>query len=183
MTTADAAVRSLYTRLLQAWNERDADNYAALFTFDGTMIGFDGSQAQGAQILDHLRPIFEDHPTAALRRQGACDPFARLRRRHSSHHRRYGPARRVPLERGGQHRADARRRTSRGRLADHIGSTWPPIRAAQWLLEGVTVRAAGEHFTRRQLPLVRAGGFDIVEVERLKAGSVERVFARKPATG
>jgi hypothetical protein len=46
----------------------------------------------------------------------------------------------------------------------------------------MTIRAAGEHFTRRQLPLVRAAGFDIVEVERLKAGSVERIFARKPAT-
>jgi ubiquinone/menaquinone biosynthesis C-methylase UbiE len=68
-------------------------------------------------------------------------------------------------------------------LLDHIGSSWPPIRAAQWLLEQVMVRAAGEHFTRRQLPLVRAAGFDIVEVERLKAGSIERIFARKPATG
>ncbi len=67
-------------------------------------------------------------------------------------------------------------------LLDHIGSTWPPIRAAQWLLEQVTIRAAGEHFTRRQLALVRAAGFDIVEVERLKAGTVERVVARKPAT-
>jgi ubiquinone/menaquinone biosynthesis C-methylase UbiE len=65
-------------------------------------------------------------------------------------------------------------------LIDHIASTWPPIRAAQWLLERLTIRAAGEHFTRRQLLLVRAAGFDIVEVERLKAGSVERVFARKP---
>jgi ubiquinone/menaquinone biosynthesis C-methylase UbiE len=34
-------------------------------------------------------------------------------------------------------------------LLDHIGSTWPPIYAAQWLLERLTVRAAGEHFTRR----------------------------------
>jgi ubiquinone/menaquinone biosynthesis C-methylase UbiE len=66
-------------------------------------------------------------------------------------------------------------------LLDHIGSTWPPIYAAQWLLERLTIRAAGEHFTRRQLPLVRAAGFDVVEVERLKAGTVERVFARKPA--
>jgi len=65
-------------------------------------------------------------------------------------------------------------------LVDHIGSTWPPIRAAQWLLERLTIRAAGEHFTRRQLPLVRAAGFDVVEVERLKAGTVERVHARKP---
>jgi len=65
-------------------------------------------------------------------------------------------------------------------LLDHIGSTWPPIRAAQWLLERVTIRAAGEHFTRRQLPLVRAAGFDIVETERLKAGTIERILARKP---
>src|SRR6185437_8113876 len=41
-------------------------------------------------------------------------------------------------------------------LLDHIASTWPPVYAAQWLLEQVTVRAAGEHFTRRQLPLVQA---------------------------
>ncbi|GAA3349502.1 class I SAM-dependent methyltransferase [Amorphoplanes nipponensis] len=65
-------------------------------------------------------------------------------------------------------------------LVDHIASTWPPIRAAQWLLERLTIRAAGEHFTRRQLPLVRAAGYDIVEAERLKAGTVERVAARKP---
>ena len=66
-------------------------------------------------------------------------------------------------------------------LLDHIGSTWPPIYAAQWLLERMTIRAAGEHFTRRQLPLVTATGFEIVETERLKAGTVERIFARKPA--
>jgi ubiquinone/menaquinone biosynthesis C-methylase UbiE len=65
-------------------------------------------------------------------------------------------------------------------LVDHIASTWPPIRAGQWLLERLTIRAAGEHFTRRQLPLVEAAGFEVVQVERLKAGSVERVFARKP---
>ncbi|BCJ34184.1 ubiquinone/menaquinone biosynthesis methyltransferase [Actinocatenispora thailandica] len=66
-------------------------------------------------------------------------------------------------------------------LVDHVASTWPPIRAAQWLLERWTIRSAGEYFTRRQLPLVRAAGFEIVATERLKAGSVERVFARKPA--
>jgi ubiquinone/menaquinone biosynthesis C-methylase UbiE len=65
-------------------------------------------------------------------------------------------------------------------LVDHIASTWPPIRAAQWLFEQVTIRMAGEHFTRRQLPLVRAAGFQILEDERIKAGTVERVRARKP---
>ena len=68
-------------------------------------------------------------------------------------------------------------------LVDHIASTWPPIRAAQWVFERLTIRAAGEHFTRRQLPLLRAAGFDIVETERLKAGTVERICARKPLTG
>lgn len=66
-------------------------------------------------------------------------------------------------------------------LLDHIGSTWPPIYAAQWLLERLTIAAAGEHFTRRQLPLVQAAGFDVVETERLKAGTVERIHAVKPA--
>jgi ubiquinone/menaquinone biosynthesis C-methylase UbiE len=65
-------------------------------------------------------------------------------------------------------------------LLDHIGSTWPPIRAAQWLLERVTIRAAGEHFTRRPLPLVQAAGLEVVASERLKAGTVERIVARKP---
>jgi ubiquinone/menaquinone biosynthesis C-methylase UbiE len=68
-------------------------------------------------------------------------------------------------------------------LLDHIGSTWPPVRAAQWLLERLTIRSAGEHFTRRQLPVVQAAGLDIVETQRLKAGSVERILARKPAAG
>jgi ubiquinone/menaquinone biosynthesis C-methylase UbiE len=66
-------------------------------------------------------------------------------------------------------------------LLDHTGSTWPPVYAAQWLLERITIRAAGEHFTRRQLPLVEAAGFQVTETERLKAGTVERIHAVKPA--
>jgi ubiquinone/menaquinone biosynthesis C-methylase UbiE len=65
-------------------------------------------------------------------------------------------------------------------LLDHIGSTWPAVHAAQWLAERITIRAAGEYFTRRQLPLVKAAGFQIVETERLKAGTVERIHAVKP---
>jgi len=67
-------------------------------------------------------------------------------------------------------------------LLDHIGSSWPPIYAAQWLLERFTIRAAGEYFTRRQLPLVQAAGFEVVASERLNAGSVERIAGRKPAS-
>lgn len=65
-------------------------------------------------------------------------------------------------------------------LLDHIGSTWPPLHAVQWLLERITIPAAGEHFTRRQLPLVEAAGLHIVETQRLKAGTVERIAATKP---
>ncbi|MCU7722660.1 methyltransferase domain-containing protein [Actinoplanes sp. KI2] len=65
-------------------------------------------------------------------------------------------------------------------LADHIRSSFGPLRVAQRLAEQVTIRTAGEHFTRRQLPLVQAQGFEIVETERLKAGTVERIRARKP---
>lgn len=66
-------------------------------------------------------------------------------------------------------------------LVDHVGSTWPPLYAAQWLAERVTVPFAGEHFTRRQRPHVERAGFEVVETERLRAGTVERVRARRPA--
>jgi ubiquinone/menaquinone biosynthesis C-methylase UbiE len=68
-------------------------------------------------------------------------------------------------------------------LLDHIGSSWPPVYALQWLAERLTIRLAGEHFTRRQLPLVKAAGFNIVETERLKVGTVERIHATTPADG
>lgn len=65
-------------------------------------------------------------------------------------------------------------------LLDHIGSSWPPVFAAQWLLERVTILTSGEHFTRRQLPVVRAAGLDVVESERTKAGTIERIRAIAP---
>ncbi|GAB2449522.1 class I SAM-dependent methyltransferase [Nocardioides hungaricus] len=67
-------------------------------------------------------------------------------------------------------------------LVDHVGSTWPPVYALQWVVEQITGRTAGEYFTRRQRPLVEAAGFEVLETERLKAGTVERVRARRPAT-
>lgn len=64
-------------------------------------------------------------------------------------------------------------------LIDHVPSTTRLWRGIQWLLEQVTVRAEGEHFLRRPLELVQAEGFEIEFAERLKAGIVERVVARK----
>ncbi|WP_117213526.1 class I SAM-dependent methyltransferase [Allorhizocola rhizosphaerae] len=66
-------------------------------------------------------------------------------------------------------------------LLDHIGSTWPPIYAVQWLLERLTIPHAGEHFTRRQLALVEAAGLRVTERARLKAGTIERICAVKPS--
>jgi ubiquinone/menaquinone biosynthesis C-methylase UbiE len=66
-------------------------------------------------------------------------------------------------------------------LVDHVASTWPPIYALQWLVERVSIRAEGEHYTRRSMPLVKAAGFDVVESKRHKAGSMERIHAVKPA--
>lgn len=65
-------------------------------------------------------------------------------------------------------------------LVDHVGSTWPPLYAAQWLVERLAIPLAGEHFTRRQRPLVEDAGFEVVEAERLRAGTVERIRARRP---
>ena len=65
-------------------------------------------------------------------------------------------------------------------LLDHIGSNWWPIWAGQRLIETFTIRSAGEHMTRRPRPLVEEAGFVIEESERLKAGTVERIAARRP---
>jgi uncharacterized protein (TIGR02246 family) len=55
-----------YRRLLELWNQRDADGFAAAFTDNGSSIGFDGSQMNGrTEIALELRRIFASHPTAA----------------------------------------------------------------------------------------------------------------------
>jgi ubiquinone/menaquinone biosynthesis C-methylase UbiE len=65
-------------------------------------------------------------------------------------------------------------------LLDHIGSHWWPIRAGQRLMEIYTIPHGGEHMTRRPRPIVEQAGLVIEESERLKAGTVERISARKP---
>lgn len=55
----------LYNALLQAWNDRDAAAYAALFTDDANVTGFDGSQMDGPDaIRKELGGIFASHQTA-----------------------------------------------------------------------------------------------------------------------
>ena len=67
-------------------------------------------------------------------------------------------------------------------LLDHIRSSWPPVAAGQWLVERFTIPMAGDHLTRRHLPLVKRLGFEIVETVRRKAGTIERIHARKRST-
>ncbi len=62
----EAAVSSLYKQLIDAWNRRDAAAYAALFTEDANVVGFDGSQMNGSiEIQQSLQQIFADHITAS----------------------------------------------------------------------------------------------------------------------
>ena len=65
MSVADeTAVRELYHRILEAWNSRSADDFAAPFAEDGDVVGFDGSQYTGrAAIAAELARIFADHDT------------------------------------------------------------------------------------------------------------------------
>ena len=58
-----AKVRLLYQTLLEAWNDKDAHEMAELFSENGNVIGFDGSQMDGRkQIESVLGQIFADHP-------------------------------------------------------------------------------------------------------------------------
>ena len=64
-------------------------------------------------------------------------------------------------------------------LADHVGSSNPLLRVAQWALEAVTYPLHGERFTRRPLRIVEALGVRIAATERLHHGIIERVHARR----
>lgn len=55
----------LYHQLIDAWNGRNAEKFAALFSSEAICVGFDGSEMFGnAQIKSQLSAIFEGHPTA-----------------------------------------------------------------------------------------------------------------------
>ena len=63
---AERATRELYQRLIEAWNKRNARDYALLFASSGSIVGFDGSQVNGQlEIGAHLSEIVSHHQTAA----------------------------------------------------------------------------------------------------------------------
>lgn len=64
LSADEQAVRALYIALLRAWNERDAETFAAQFLDDGSIIGYDGSIVDGrAEIARHIGDIFRHHET------------------------------------------------------------------------------------------------------------------------
>lgn len=65
-------------------------------------------------------------------------------------------------------------------LLDHIGSHHRLIWLGQRLLERLTVRLLGDYQTRQPRPLVEEAGFVVEHAQRLKAGTVQRLAARKP---
>ena len=66
-------------------------------------------------------------------------------------------------------------------LMEHVASPTPLVRAVQRLLDWITVRTVADHLVREPLVNVKALGFKVEQVERLKWGIVERVAATKPA--
>jgi uncharacterized protein (TIGR02246 family) len=64
MSDVETEVRDLYHRLLDGWNRRNAEDFAAPFAPDGEVVGFDGSENSGrAQIAAEMERIFADHAT------------------------------------------------------------------------------------------------------------------------
>jgi uncharacterized protein (TIGR02246 family) len=64
-STDEAAIRTLHRQLIDAWNRRNAHDFAALIAEDGNLIGFDGSQLNGRSDIEaELQRIFRDHQTA-----------------------------------------------------------------------------------------------------------------------
>ena len=62
---AEKAARELYERLIQAWNKRNARDYALLFASNGSIVGYDGSQVDGQlEVGAHVSEIFSHHQTA-----------------------------------------------------------------------------------------------------------------------
>jgi uncharacterized protein (TIGR02246 family) len=64
-SSADRETRELYRQLLEAWDKRNARDFALLFSPDGSIVGFDGTQVFGqAEIGAHLSQIVTHHQTA-----------------------------------------------------------------------------------------------------------------------
>jgi ubiquinone/menaquinone biosynthesis C-methylase UbiE len=68
-------------------------------------------------------------------------------------------------------------------MLEHVRSPAAAVRLGQRLLNPLSVRFVADHLLREPLHTVRRLGFEVVELERLKWGIVERLLAVKPETG
>jgi ubiquinone/menaquinone biosynthesis C-methylase UbiE len=66
-------------------------------------------------------------------------------------------------------------------LMEHVRSPLRRVRAGQRLLEPLFLRLEHDHLTRDPLDYLKAEGFEVESVTRLKWGIVERTVARKPS--
>jgi uncharacterized protein (TIGR02246 family) len=58
----EAAVRALYNELMDAWNTGSGEAYAAVFSEEGDLIGFDGVHFKGhREIVPFHQRLFETH--------------------------------------------------------------------------------------------------------------------------
>jgi uncharacterized protein (TIGR02246 family) len=60
----NSETRELYARLMEAWDKRNARDYALQFTSDASLVGFDGTQVNGQlDIGAHVTEVFTHHQT------------------------------------------------------------------------------------------------------------------------
>ncbi|HET9110336.1 MAG TPA: SgcJ/EcaC family oxidoreductase [Ktedonobacterales bacterium] len=60
----DDAIRAVSLELARSWNRRDAAGFAACFTEDGSVVGYDGEVVEGRErIAVQLSGIFARHET------------------------------------------------------------------------------------------------------------------------
>jgi ubiquinone/menaquinone biosynthesis C-methylase UbiE len=64
-------------------------------------------------------------------------------------------------------------------LLEHVRSPLGPVRLVQRLLEPLCVRFGADHLLRDPVDHLAAHGFEVVELERLLLGVVERAVARR----
>jgi len=117
-STDENAVRALYRQILEGWNTRNPQAFAAPFAEDGEVIGFDGSQMSGrTEIAATLQQIFAEHVTAPyvskVRSVRGLSPEASVLRAIVG----MVPPGQAGPQSGRQRAPDARRRQARGHLA------------------------------------------------------------------
>lgn len=190
------AISALYQTLLAGWNNRRADEMAALIAEDGNLIGFDGSPMNGrAEIQANLRQIFADHPTATYVGKIREIRFLTPHRCAPARRGRYAAPGSVPAEPGRQHPPDPGRRQIGRAMVDSAVSKYAGAVSRPAGVGPTTHRRIATTGLRRWRPIdKRRGTFEDVvgrspapivaiarQLRRLIGGVPAVVVERKPA--